>query len=242
MHSDLGIELIKILAQRKALPDPDPHRLKEVFIDGDAMQREWAQGVLEFVWWLVRAGLAVEQQREAGGYPVLLRLTRRGGQLVDGSDDNPLLPGFLDRIHARCPGLPDGVVTLLADARACLDHTLLRPAVVLMGVAYELAIESVIDVLVTKNLLVQNTTDQKAAERIRRIKALLGTPAVNTVLASLEARTAAIAAYDFADALRKRRNDAAHTTPTIDFDHEGETEEFLVSAGRHLPALWSLAL
>src|SRR5262245_30178402 len=64
MHGDLGIELIKLLAQRKALKDPDTHRLKEIFIDGDAMQREWAQGVLEFVWWLVRAGLAVEQQRE----------------------------------------------------------------------------------------------------------------------------------------------------------------------------------
>jgi hypothetical protein len=50
------------------------------------------------------------------------------------------------------------------------------------------------------------------------------------VLASLEARTAANAAYDFADALRKRRNDAAHTTSAIDFDHAGETEEFLVSA------------
>lgn len=54
-------------------------------------------------------------------------------------------------------------------------------------------------------------------------------------------RTAAGAAYDFADHLRQRRNDAAHTTPAFDFDHADETDEFLVSAGRHGPALWSLA-
>ena len=50
------------------------------------------------------------------------------------------------------------------------------------------------------------------------------------------------AAYDFADLLRLRRNEAAHTRPAYDFEHPGETEEFLVSAGRHLPGIWSLAI
>ena len=53
-------------------------------------------------------------------------------------------------------------------------------------------------------------------------------------------RFAVHAAYQFADALRRRRNDAAHTTPTYGFDDRQETEELLVSAGRHLPNLWSL--
>lgn len=171
-----------------------------------------------------------------------MRLTAKGVRLIDGSDDNPMLPGFLDRIRARCPGLPDGVIALLVDARACCDHSLMRPAVVLMGVAYELAIEQVVDALVTKSLVHPNTPDQKAGERVKRIKALLASPQANTILPGSDARVAARAAYEFADHLRQRRNEAAHTTPIFDFDHTEETEEFLVSAGHHLFALWSLAM
>jgi hypothetical protein len=47
--------------------------------------------------------------------------------------------------------------------------------------------------------------------------------------------------YDFADQLRRRRNDAAHTTPKYDFEDREEAEEFLVSAGRHLPNVWRMA-
>ncbi|HEX4418355.1 MAG TPA: hypothetical protein VH165_10675 [Kofleriaceae bacterium] len=60
-----------------------------------------------------------------------MRLTARGARLLDGSDDNPMLPGFLDRIKDRCHGLPESAIALLVDARACLDHSLMRPAVVL---------------------------------------------------------------------------------------------------------------
>lgn len=49
-------------------------------------------------------------------------------------------------------------------------------------------------------------------------------------------------AYMFADALRIRRNEASHLMPVHDFTHAGETEEFLVSDGRHLEGLWFVAL
>ncbi len=182
----------------------------------------------------------VEIEREKGT-SILFRLTSRGARLLDASNDDALLPGFLDRLQARCPNLPDGVVALLVDARACLDHALLRPAVVLMGVGFELAIEHVVDALVTKGLLHANTPTQKPAEKIDRILKLIRSAAVNVVLPTTDERTAAERAYDFADTLRLRRNEAAHTTPKYDFAHRAETGEFLISAGRHLPALWSLA-
>ena len=242
MHGDLGVELVKILADHKQYANPDTHGLKEVFIDGNAMQKEWARGVFEFECWIVRAGLAVEISREHG-CPVSFRLTRRGVRLLEEGDDNPLLPGFLDRVKARCKDLPAGVIALLVDARACLDRSLLRPAVILMGVAYELAIEQVVVVLANKNLLSTGTPGQLPAKRIERIKELINdTDKVKPVLPTTDSRTAALAAYDFADTLRLRRNEAAHTRPAYDFDHGGESEEFLVSAARHLPALWSLAL
>jgi hypothetical protein len=240
MHGDLGIELVKLLAEAKGFPNPDTQRLKEVFIDPDAMRKEWSRPVLEFVWWLGRTGLAVEIQHEQST-PILLRLTRRGAYMLDSTDDNPMLPGFLDRVRARWPKLPDGVIALLVDARACLDHSLLRPAVVLMGVAYELAIEEVVGELVTKGLVQPNTPKELPAKRIERIKELIrDTGKVKVVLPDVDDRTAALAAYDFADLLRLRRNEAAHSRPAYDFEHVGETEEFLVSAARHLPGISSL--
>jgi hypothetical protein len=243
-HGDFGVELFKLLGERRSPPTVvDPQQVKEVLVDEESAQSSWLTGYIEFRSWLVRAGLAVDLQRDRAGNPIWFRLTRRGATLVDSDrDDDPLLPGYLDRVQARCPGLPDGVVALLVDARACMDHSLLRPAVVLMGVAYELVIEEVVDALITKNLLVASTADQKPAERIRRIKALIANPAVNIVLKTPDERTASAAAYDFADVLRLRRNEAAHTRPKHDFEHAGETEEFLTSAGRHLPALWALAV
>jgi hypothetical protein len=58
----------------------------------------------EAVWWLIRAGLAIDIAR-GSGYIVSLQLTRRGEALLDSDEDNPLLPGFLDRIKQRCPRL-----------------------------------------------------------------------------------------------------------------------------------------
>src|ERR1700704_1955811 len=130
MHGDFGLDLAGLLlaADTTGRAQFDANQLKEVFIDDDAMSKEWMRGVVEFLWWLTRAGLAVELVRavnpvkaypgqdhghSTGAYPITMRLTRRGVRLLDGSDDNPMLPGFLDRISARCPGLPDGAIALL---------------------------------------------------------------------------------------------------------------------------------
>ena len=260
MHGDFGLDLAGLLlaADTTGRAQFDANQLKEVFIDDDAMSKEWMRGVVEFLWWLTRAGLAVELVRavnpvkaypgqdhghSTGAYPITMRLTRRGVRLLDGSDDNPMLPGFLDRISARCPGLPDGAIALLVDARACFDHSLMRPAVVLMGVAYELVIERVVDVLVGVKGVLTAEPRETAKDRIKRIKSLLtNATTAKALLPHPDARTAAEAAYDFAETLRQRRNDAAHTKPVFDFDHSEETEEFLVRAGWHLPALWSLAV
>lgn len=252
MHGDLGLEMVKLLAERKKLASVDLNALKEPFQDDEAMFRDWMSGVAEFIWWLVRAGLAVNHtfgnksqdpsRFKSRVFPTSMRLTARGVQLLEAAEDDPLLPGFLDRIKVRCPRLPDGVIALLVDARACLDNSLLRPAVVLMGVAYELAIEEVVQRLELKGLLKEKTIDAEAGVRLKRIRELFRTEdKIKHLFPERDDRRRAEAAYDFADVLRLRRNEAAHTRPAYDFEHVGEVEEFLVSAGRHLPALWSLA-
>ncbi len=143
--------------------------------------------------------------------------------------------------------LPDEIIALLVDARACLDHSLLRAAVVLMGVAYEIAIAEVVDRLENVNAFDGKKAALKAGERTKQVLAAIEAkrvPALNALDGPTReaATTAAVQAYQFADALRARRNQAAHVRPLHDFDHGGETEEFLVSAGRHLTAIWSVGV
>jgi hypothetical protein len=112
----------------------------------------------------------------------------------------------------------------------------LRPAIVLIGVAYEIAIEAAIEKLIAKAILQAADLQLPAARRIEKVKSVIG-----SVLKTTEERFAAEAAYGFADTLRRRRNDGSHTRPTYPFDDHDEVEEFLMSASRHLPPLWSIA-
>lgn len=242
VHGDLGPHFLRLIAQCRKLPiaDADISAAKEPLIT--SWQQPWAAGWLEFFCWLTRAGLAVGLGATYNDLPITYRLTRAGDRFLKAAKDHPLIPGFVERVQVRCLDLPDGVVSLLADAQRCIEHGLLRPAVVVMGVAFEVATEEVVDALVARAVLPAPTNELKAAARIAKVRKLL----VDEILfpgqkaEDKEKRGAALQAYDFADALRRRRNDAAHTAPTYGFEDREEIEELLVSAGRHLPALWSV--
>jgi hypothetical protein len=239
MHGDLGGDLLPLLAQRKAahpLGAEAVNTLREVFIDSAALNASWMRGVVEFMVWLVRAGLAWPLGALVNQFPITLRLTGTGARLLALAEDHPLLPQFVQRIGGRCPGLPDDVLSLLSDAGACLDNGLMRPAVVLMGVAYEVAVEHLVDALVGRGVLQAGAQNGRAAARITSIRNELET--LFPGRAPVDARSAAAQALDFADQLRRRRNDASHTQPTYGFEDRAEVEELLVSAGRHLPNLW----
>jgi len=212
---------------------------------GNGLDYEQMQPVLEFALWFSGAGFAyprvgdpkLEYSYGRPVYPTVLRLTDAGVRLLDSQNDHPLLPGFLDRAATRCPGLPDGGLVPFLDAYACLEHRLARPATVLLGVAYEAFVERVIDVLVARGSLPADTLAKNgAAKRIVALRSVVPATVVDK-----DERYSVIAALDFADLLRERRNDGSHTTPRFAFDDIGEVEELLVSAGRHLPALWRLA-
>jgi hypothetical protein len=238
MNGDLGIWFARVM--RDAQVAVDEHTMKEAFVD--AQDRSWMTPIMEFVWWLEAAGLAV-LARSPTNVIHQIRMTARGMLLLQADDtDDPLLPGFLWNIQRRCPGLPDGVIAQLEDARACLDHSLNRAAVVLMGVAFETAIAAVVDHLEPLNVLGSKKLRQ-AGDRITAIRDALAADRIPAI-AELEgpakeaAKSLAADAYDFANQLRLRRNDASHINPLNDFTHRGETEEFLVSAGRHLRGIW----
>lgn len=239
LHDTFGTELVRQLYERKPelrpTPDTDP---KQSLID--SLAQPGFEAVAEFICWFVQAGFAWPLVGETNQYPITLHITRSGLRFLEGSSDHPLLPGFVNRIATRCPRLPDAVQALLLDARACLDHGLMRPAIQLMGVTYEVAIEHVVDSLVARQALAATVADEKAARRIAAIRGVINTVLPNSTLQQKEDRFAVHAAYDFADQIRRRRNDASHTTPRYDFEDRHEAEEFLISAGRHLPYLWQM--
>ena len=235
-HGALGRYLLPLLAERKAVPlnGIEVDALKEVFQIGAGEPSAPMTGVIEFMDWFARAGFA---------HPLSLdswRLTRYGVAFLAAAGDHPLAPGFVQRLCNRCPNLPDPVTALLVDSRTCLDHMLLRPAAALMGVAYETAVEAVIEALMTKGTLPPTALDCKAWQKIERVREVVKAWPKQTIEQTTR-RSSALAACDFADRLRDRRNDASHTTPRYGFDDREEIEELLVSAGRNLPGLWSAA-
>lgn len=244
IHGELGLQLVLLLGELKRM-NPDARDLMGAFLRlGDKR----IQAVLEFVHWFVAAGFGfpmLHHDTENYPFPITFHLTERGHQFLSAEEDHPILPSATARVEARCPGLLPEVISLLADSRECLERMLLRPAVVMMGAAYELAIERVVDALTKKNVL-QDTDEWGAARRIAELKACLPNyfvPKTKTKeerLKKKEELNAARDAYDFADRLRARRNDASHTKPTYGFEDRAEIEELLVSAMRHLPAIWSL--
>jgi hypothetical protein len=107
----------------------------------------------------------------------------------------------------------------------------------LLGIAFETAVERVLLHLASKALTdAQKIRRSEAGERIAHLKKLL-----NKLRFTGEQRRLAEAAVDFADHLRERRNDAAHTKPKWPLTSPEEIEEVVVSAGRHLPHLWEIS-
>ncbi len=244
MHGALGLYAVRLMLEDRPNPSVNPIVAKEAFL-GD-QQLPFMAPVIDFVWWMIRTGLAWPElfpipQGTVGHAPgnqlVSLHLTDDGLRFLDSADDHPLAPGFLKRLRARHPEVPDAVMVLLEDAQACLDVSLYRPAVVLLGLAYETAVEGVLLDLATKALTTTKSIQTaNAGDRIAMLKKLL-----TRLQLKDEERRKGEDAIAFANHIRERRNDAAHTTPKWPFDDSDEIEELLTSAARHLPTLLDLA-
>jgi len=237
IHGDLGIELLWLL--KPGIDGLDLQTMKEVFVrHGFA---SWMSGVFEFTTWFTRVGLGIvvrtnddREHKEGYACPVVIRLTRAGKRLLDSVNDHPLLPGFFDRLQKRCPGIPPDVTELLLDAHECIGHGLVRPSIALIGFAYEQLICVVYEKLLSQSLVGKPQIAINAKMRIGQILAALE----SAVAVDKEARWRAIVAFNFADGLRGRRNDASHPVQAHAFTDLTEAEEALVSAGRNMPAIW----
>jgi len=133
--------------------------------------------------------------------------------------------------------LPADVLVPVEDAISCLGFRLLRPAVVLLGLAYETAVLRVLERLSSRAIVTMSRAGRTAAEQIATLRRLLPNLEMRT-----DERGTATAAVDFADHLRERRADAAHPIEGWPFDDTDEVEELTTSALRHLPRLWEIGV
>jgi hypothetical protein len=72
----------------------------------------------------------------------------------------------------------------------------------------------------------EKTVEAEAGVRLKRIRELFHTDAKIKQALPIATTGVALAAYDFADVLRLRRNEAAHTRPAYDFEHADEMRSF----------------
>lgn len=247
MHGTLGVNLLPLLAHPQQLNwDGQTNLWKEVFLDQESLDSDWMAPVVEFTTWLTLAGLAFPHGRaypvgdrptQSGPWATSYRLTQAGHRLFGGTEEHPLVPDFSARLKARCQGMPDGIAILFEDARACMERVLNRPAIVLLGVAYEVATKEVCKALLASGHL--TVVSDGAKRRINDLRGVVNNVIPNGPQAQ-DDRDAAQRALDFADDLRRRRNDAAHTAPRYGFDDREEIEDLFASAGRKLPDLWLL--
>jgi hypothetical protein len=230
VNDRLGINLAEVLGETLQV-EVEPRTWKEAFLEQGRLRP-----FREFLWWLVRTDIATPAGVGARPFRIVsLELTDRGVALLEAGAEHPLAPGFLQRLGERCPGLPADVLTQFEDARRCLEHGLLRPAATLLGLAYEIVTERLASMLCDRGLDIDPAVG--AARRIVALREAID----NRLDLEREPRFAALAAIDFADQLRRRRNDGAHAHPVHPFDDHDELEEFVVSAARHLPNLWVVA-
>jgi hypothetical protein len=125
------------------------------------------------------------------------------------------------------------VVERLADAVSCLEHGLLRAAVVMVGLAVEETVTAAHDALSSRGA-VQNSRARLARDRLAELQvAVAGWPNVD----ERHRRQMAIVA---AESVRTERNRASH--PGERFEDAAAVEELLVAASRQLPLIWSVIL
>lgn len=170
MHGNLGLHMAALLGEG-ASEEIDTGACKEPFLYDQT--HDYMLPFAEFVWWLVRMGVRTPSLSSQNDAPTALFLRTVGQAFLDAADDHPSSTGFLQRLACRCPNLPDEVIAHPEDAHACLQRGLRRPAIVLLGLAYETAIERIGQYLV-RGELIRSHLRQHDEDRPRTIRMLVG--------------------------------------------------------------------
>ncbi|NJK30962.1 MAG: hypothetical protein HC927_00360 [Deltaproteobacteria bacterium] len=140
------------------------------------------------------------------------------------TDAHPSDSSFTAKIISSTPTLPPDVRTALEEAHACYQYRLLRSAVIMLGLAYEIMAGEVYAILVQSE-----KRPRDAKETLDKIESALRT----------SKDQAGIHAALVADEIRAARNLAAHTWAS-DFSDVGQVESLLILGARNVSKFWGL--
>lgn len=165
----------------------------------------------EFWGWMVRGGFAVYYPPDGQDHHTRLEkggawiITRTGLRLVN--EDHPCRPGAMDRLREEFAGeLPDSIARL-EDARECFELGLMRPTIILLGLAYE---DMAARVCARLGVKVKGK-QPKAADVLEALRKHVDSRPND------EAKRRAQLAFPVANQIREHRNDGAHKAEA-DFD------------------------
>jgi hypothetical protein len=195
------------------------------------------------IWGLIAEGVLFPRLKSMtpDGHPHLIErlvLTARGERVVMGGDEHPLHPGFIARFRARAPNIriSDEVVSRMEDALSCMEKSLLRAAIVMVGLALEETLR------LTHAAMVNLAVISKAATPLTTAKQLLDDieKAVQSWTTSNDEQHKLKKAISAAESIRTDRNTASH--PGVVLSDAAAVEELVVLAGRQVPILWEIPI
>lgn len=217
----------------------------------DAQTRDQTKGESEDVvrieailWELVARGLAyprfnaVNPTRPDDGWPYVIEhlvVTPRGREFFKRQNASPYHDDWVRAVCDPLPDLPDDIARRLQDARDCLLAHVLRPAVIMAGLACERVVASVYDHC---NLGAKVPARLAPGNRPSAKRLLDG---VVEMASKLRPRPEGIEslALQLTELVRQDRNIAGHGW-TREFDDAEEVELLLLAASRSISTLWSL--
>lgn len=217
----------------------------------DGQSRGQTQGEAEDVlrieavlWELTARGLvyprfnAINPTRPADGWPYVIQhvvVTPRGREFLQRQGESPYHDAWVRSVCDPLDDLPEDIPRRLQDARDCLLAHVLRPAVIMTGLACERVVASVYDHC---NLGAKVPARLAPGNRPSAKRLLDG---VVEMASQLRPRPEGIEslALQLTELVRQDRNSAGHGW-TREFDDAEEVELLLLAASRSISTLWSL--
>lgn len=219
-------------------PDPQTHHQTR----GEAPDVLRIESIL---WELVARGIvyprfnAVNPTRPEDGRPYVIQhlvVTPRGRRVLEQQTASPYHDEWVQKVCGALTDLPDDIPRRLQDARDCLVAHVLRPSVIMAGLACERAIASVYEHCNLESKVSSSLQPNK--KRPPNAKLLL--EGLIEVANKLQPRPDGIDSLTLhlADLVRQDRNAAGHGWMR-EFEDSEEVELILAAAARSISTLWS---
>lgn len=212
----------------------------QVFLPETAPGAEHESGdnrkLLSSIWGLIASGLLFPRLNSLrNGFPhalYKLTLTEKGERVLSNGGEHPLHPGFISRFRTKAPTASDAVVAHLEDAVSCLENGLLRPSLMMLGLANEETVR-------VSHAALRHQGKVQAAPTLAKTRDLLSS--IELIVRGWPGKeeqhrlSLALAA---AEVVRVERNDAAH--PGKKVTDEPHIEHLLSLVAHHCATLWEV--